>query len=60
MVAVLCSFFYMRVFTCVLLNVFSLCIRESPPLFENRIIASVYVRSITPSAMYQKDPFCSP
>ena len=29
-------------------------IRESPPQFENRIMARVYVRSITRSIMYQK------
>ena len=34
-------------------------IRESPQQFENRIIARVYVRSITRSAMYQKAPFVS-
>ena len=34
----------------------SIC--ESPPAFENRFIARVYVRSIT--CMYQKDPFCFP
>ena len=34
------------------------CIRESPPQFENRIMAQVYVRSITHSTMYQKAPFC--
>ena len=33
-------------------------IRESPPKFENRIMAKVYVRSITRSTMYQKAPFC--
>ena len=33
-------------------------IRESPPQFENRIMARVYVRSITRSNMYQKAPFC--
>ena len=33
-------------------------IRESPPQFENRIMARVYVRSITRSTMYQKAPFC--
>ena len=32
-------------------------IRESPPQFENRIMARVYVRSITRSTMYQKAPF---
>ena len=32
-------------------------IRESPPQFENRIMArAVYVRSITRSALYQKAP----
>ena len=35
-------------------------IRESPPQFENRIMARVYVRSITRSTMYQKAPFCWP
>ena len=29
-------------------------IRESPPQFENRIMARMYVRSITRSTMYQK------
>ena len=33
-------------------------IRESPPQSENRIMAPVYVRSITRSTMYQKAPFC--
>ena len=33
---------------------------ESPPQFENRIMARVYVRSIMRSTMYQKAPFCSP
>ena len=33
-------------------------IRESPPQFENPIMAQVFVRSITPSTMYQKVPFC--
>ena len=32
-------------------------IRESPPQFENRIMARVYVRSIMRSTMYQKAPF---
>ena len=32
-------------------------IRESPLQFENRIMARVYVRSITRSS-YQKAPFC--
>ena len=32
-------------------------IQESLPQFENRIMARVYVRSITPSTMYQKAPF---
>ena len=36
-----------------------MCIRESPPQFENRIITLVHVRSITRSTMYQKAPFCS-
>ena len=31
-----------------------LLIRESPPQFENRIMARVYVRSITRSTMYHK------
>ena len=31
-------------------------IRESPPQFENPIMAGVYVRSITRSTMYQKAP----
>ena len=35
-------------------------IRESPPQFENPIMAQVYVRSIMHSTMYQKAPFCSP
>ena len=44
---------------------FALCcvcllFRESPPQFENRIMARVYVRSITRCTMYQKDPFCKP
>ena len=30
-------------------------IRESPPQFENRIMARVYIRSITRSTMYQKN-----
>ena len=34
-------------------------IMESPPQFENRIKARVYVRSITRSTMYQKAPFFS-
>ena len=33
-------------------------IRESLPQFENRIMARVYVRSITRCTMYQKAPFC--
>ena len=33
---------------------------ESPPQFENRITAWVYVRSISRNSMYQKAPFCSP
>ena len=33
---------------------FHYIIRESPPQFENRIMARVYVRSITRSTMYQK------
>ena len=33
-------------------------IRESPPQFEDRIMARVYVRSIIRSTMYQKAPFC--
>ena len=32
----------------------TLGIWESPPQFENRIMAQVYVRSITRSTMYQK------
>ena len=32
--------------------------RESPPQFENRNMARVYVRSNTRSTMYQKAPFC--
>ena len=35
-----------------------LIIQESPPQFENWIMARVYVRSITRSTMYQKAPFC--
>ena len=35
-------------------------IRESPPQFDNRIRARVYVRRITRSTMYQKAPFCLP
>ena len=35
-------------------------IRESPPQFENRIKARVYVRSITLSTMYQKAQLCLP
>ena len=35
-------------------------IRESSPQFENRIMARVYVRSITRSIMYQKAPVCLP
>ena len=34
-------------------------IRESPPQLENRIMARVYVRSITRSTMYQKLHFVS-
>ena len=34
-------------------------IRESPPQFENRNMAWVFVRSITGSTMYQRDPFFS-
>ena len=33
-------------------------IQESPPQFENQIMAQVYIRSITRSTMYQKAPFC--
>ena len=33
-------------------------IQESPPQFENRIMAPVYVRNNTHSTMYQKAPFC--
>ena len=33
-------------------------ILESPPQFENRIMAQVYIRIITRSTMYQKAPFC--
>ena len=33
-------------------------IQESPPQFENPIMARVYVRSTTRSTMYQKAPFC--
>ena len=33
-------------------------IQESRPQFQNRIMAPVYVRSITRSTMYQKAPFC--
>ena len=33
-------------------------IRESPPHFENQIMAQVYVRSITRSTLYQKALFC--
>ena len=33
-------------------------IRRSPPQFENRIMARVYVRSIMRSTTYQKAPFC--
>ena len=32
-------------------------IRESPPQFENRIMARVYVRSIMRINMYHKAPF---
>ena len=34
------------------------CNLENPPHFKNRIMAQVYVRSITRSNMYQKGPFC--
>ena len=34
------------------------CIRESPPQFDNRIMAQVYVMSIMHSIMYQNAPFC--
>ena len=30
----------------------------SPPQFENRIMALVYIRSIMRSTVYQKAPFC--
>ena len=33
-------------------------IRVSPPQFENRIMARVYIRSIARCTMYQKAPFC--
>ena len=33
-------------------------IQESPPQFENQIMARVYVRSIMHSTMNQKAPFC--
>ena len=33
-------------------------IQECPPQFEERIMARVYVRSITRSTMNQKAPFC--
>ena len=33
---------------------------ESPPQFENPIMARVYVRSITRSTLYQEAPFCKP
>ena len=33
---------------------------ESPPQFENQIMARVHVRSIMRSTMYLKAPFCSP
>ena len=36
------------------LRLFHSCIWESPPQFENRMMAWVYVRSITRSTMYQK------
>ena len=32
--------------------------RERTPQFDNRIMARVYVRSITRSTMYQKAAFC--
>ena len=35
-------------------------IRESPPQFENPIMAPVYVNRIMRSTMYQKAPFCLP
>ena len=35
-------------------------IQESPPQFENRIMARVYIRNITRSTMFQKAPFCLP
>ena len=35
-------------------------IRESPPQFEHRLMAGVYVRNITRSTIYQKAPFCWP
>ena len=34
--------------------------RESPPPFENQIMAWVYVRGIMRSTMCQNAPFCSP
>ena len=37
----------------------ALHIRESPPQFENRNMARVYIRSITRSTMYQKLYFVS-
>ena len=33
-------------------------IRKSPPQSEKRIMAHVYVRSITRNTMYPKAPFC--
>ena len=33
-------------------------ILDSPPQFENRIMARVYVGNIMRSTMYQKDSFC--
>ena len=39
------------------LTVWGIAIRESPPQFENRIMARVYVKSIICSTMYQRAPF---
>ena len=57
-------------FTSFLLDVFSIMhcylscalragtILESPPQIDSRIMAQVYLRSITRNTMYQKAPFC--
>ena len=50
--------YYVFVYVGLFSSVSSFYIRESPPQFENQIMARVYVRSIMRSTMYQKAPFC--